>query len=55
MAAQPAAALTAAWNEASGAVYPWAYDNALTGWHLADGAMSFAPVVDGDFIQCKIT
>ena len=55
MASKPSDALIDAWKEAAGAVYPWTYDNMLTGWHLADGAMSFAPVVDGDFIQCKIT
>lgn len=55
MAAQPLEACTAAWNEASGAVYPWAFDNILDGWQLLDGAMSFAPVVDGDYLPCKIT
>jgi carboxylesterase type B len=41
-----------AWKKSSGAYLPWVYDNIF---QLLDGAMSFAPVVDDEFITCKIT
>jgi carboxylesterase type B len=52
--AAPLADATAAWSKSSGAAGPYIYSNIMNGG-LLDGVMSFAPVIDDEWLSCKIT
>lgn len=50
--AAPLSAVVNAWSDSAGAAAPFLIDNR---GHWVDGAMGFAPVIDGDFLRGPIT